>query len=69
MASKEEPPLVAPDVVGIRETFLDSGNEMLLDIYGYKMEHINRCKMGKGGLVIYISSNLYYCLRDDLSRR
>ena len=57
-----------PDVVGLCETFLDSGNEMLLDIHGYKMEHINRCKMAKGGLAMYISSNLHYCLRDDLSR-
>ena len=57
-----------PDVVGLCETFLYSGNEMLLDIHGYKMEHINRCKMAKGGLAMYISSNLHYCLRDDLSR-
>lgn len=57
-----------PDVVGLCETFLDSGNEMLLDIHGYKMERINRCKMAKGGLAMYISCNLHYCLRDDLSR-
>ena len=38
-----------PDVVGLCETFLDSGNEMLLDIHGYKMKHVNRCKMAKGG--------------------
>ena len=43
-----------PVVIGLCETFLDSGNEILLDIHGYKMEHINRCKMAKGGLAIYI---------------
>ena len=38
-----------PDAFGLCETFLDSGNETLLDILGYEIEHINRCKMAKGG--------------------
>ena len=57
-----------PDVVGLCETFLDSKNDMLLDLQGYKMERLNRQKMAKGGLALYISNNLPYSLRMDLSR-
>ena len=55
-----------PDVIGLCETFLNSSNEMLLDIPGYKMERLNRRRMAKG--VKYISNVLPYTVRSDLSR-
>ena len=57
-----------PDVIGLCETFLNSSNEMLLDIPGYKMERLNRRRMAKGGLVMYISDIFPYTVRSDLSR-
>ena len=56
-----------PDVVGLCKTFLNSNNEMLLDISGYKMERLNRRRMAKGGLVLYISDVILYFVRSDLS--
>ena len=57
-----------PGVVGLCETFLNSNNEMLLDIPVYKMERINHRRMTKGGLVLYISNVIPYFVRSDLSR-
>ena len=57
-----------PDIIGLCETFLDSHNEMLLDIPGYKMERLNRQRLAKGGLALYISDDLPHSVRSDLSR-
>ena len=57
-----------PDFIGLCETFLDSKNESLLHLPGYKMEYLNRSRMAKGGLAVYVSECLPYSVRHDLSR-
>ena len=57
-----------PDFIGLCETFLDSKNESLLHLPGYKMEYLNRSRMAKGGLAVYVSEYLPYSVRHDLSR-
>ena len=57
-----------PDFIGLCETFLDSKNEFLLHLPGCKMEYLNRSRMAKGGLAVYVLEYLPYYVRHDLSR-
>ena len=57
-----------PDFIGLCETFLDSKTESLLHLFGHKMEYLNRNRIAKGGLAVYVSEYLQYSVRHDLSR-
>ena len=52
--------------IGLCETFLDSKNESLLHLRGYKMEYLNRSRMAKGGLAVYVSEYFPHSVRHDL---
>ena len=56
-----------PDFIGLCETFLGSRTESLLHLPGYKTEYLNRSKMAKVGLVVYVSEYFPYFVRHDLS--
>jgi hypothetical protein len=43
-----------PDFIGLCETFLDSNTESLLHIPGYKTEYLNRNRMAKSGIAVYV---------------
>ena len=43
-------------------------NESLFHLPGYKIEYLNRSRMAKGGLAVYVSEYLPYSVRHDLSR-
>ena len=57
-----------PGVIGLCETFLDSKNDILLDIPGYRMERQNKKQMARGGLMLYIADRLAYNVRNNLRR-
>ena len=58
----------SPQIIGLCETFLHKGNDMLLDISGYNLEFVNRLERKKGGLAFYIADYLDYTLRSDLCK-
>ena len=55
------------DAILLCETFLHEGNANLFNMQGYNLEYRNRTCISRGGVAIYIRSNISYTVRDDLS--
>ena len=55
-------------VIGVSESWLDSTNEQMHTIPGYKAYHLSRDKQKGGGISLYIHDNVNSCkLREDLT--
>ncbi len=55
------------DFILLCETFLNDRNSDFCNIPGYKLIHNNRTKKTRGGVAMYIKSNIQYKLRNDLA--
>ena len=55
------------DFILLCETFLNEHNECNYKLPGYAIEPVSRKKMQRGGVCVYIKSNIEYRVRDDLS--
>ena len=49
------------------ETFLHDGHSNIFELPGYNLVHTNRINRSRGGVVIYVKSDIEYKIRDDIS--